>query len=98
MASSGILVGVVPAPPGQVANVVNPPTLLGSNIALHTVLLFFVTLCVAIRLYTRRFITHQLGLEDCKMSLYLRLPYANTRKCRPMHTLIRKLMGTTDRV
>lgn len=73
MASSGKLVGVEPAPPGQVANFVNPPTLLNSNIALHTVMLFAVTLCVAIRLYTRRFITHQLGLEDCKKSLYLLL-------------------------
>lgn len=60
------MIGLAPAPPGQVANFVNPVTQTGSNIALHTVMLFFITLCVAIRLYTRQFITHQLGLDDCK--------------------------------
>lgn len=58
--------GVAPAPSGQIANFVNPETKTGSNIAFHSVMLFFVTLCVGIRLYTRQFITHQLGLDDCK--------------------------------
>ena len=80
MANSGELVGVSPAPPGQVANFVNPETQTGSNIALYTVLLFFVTLCVTIRLYTRHFITHQLGLDDCKKSLSLLLLYANNTR------------------
>ena len=56
--------GVAPAPPGQVANFVNPSTKRGSNIAFHTVMLFLVTLCVGVRLYTRCFITRQLGLDD----------------------------------
>lgn len=71
MASSGKPVGMAPAPPGQVANLVNPETERGDNIAFHTVMLFFVTLCVGVRLYTRRFITHHLGLDDCKKKLLL---------------------------
>ena len=80
MASSGELVGVSPPPPGLVANFVNPETQTGSNIALYTVLLFFVTLCVIIRLYTRHFLTQQLGLDDCKKSLSLLLLYANNTR------------------
>lgn len=51
------------------ANFENPETQAASNIALHTVMLFFVTLCVTIRIYTRFFITRQLGLDDCKETL-----------------------------
>lgn len=81
MANSGELVGASPAPPGQVANFVNPVTHTGRNMALHTVLLFGAALCIIIRLYTRHFITHQVGLDDCKKSLSLLLLYANnTRK------------------
>ena len=65
MASSGRPVPAAPAPPGHVHNLVDGETKKGSNIALHTVMLFFVTLSVGVRLYTRRFITHQLGVDDC---------------------------------
>lgn len=82
MASTTKLVGVIPAPPGQVANFVNPATKTGSNIALHTVMLFFVTLCVGIRLYTRQYITRQLGLDDCKRSLTKLFPCADICKYR----------------
>ncbi|KAM0806082.1 hypothetical protein BDR22DRAFT_786932, partial [Usnea florida] len=78
MATSATPVGLAPAPPGQVANFVNPVTQTGSNIALHTVMLFFITLCVAIRLYTRHFITRQLGLDDylCILAYCLCVTYA----------------------
>ena len=65
MASSGRQVGLAPVPPGQTVDLTNPPTHQGSNAALHTVMLFFVTICVCIRIYTRHFITKQVGLEDC---------------------------------
>ena len=97
MASSGKSVGVVPAPPGQVANFVNPVTRKGDNIALHTVMLFFVTLSVEICLYTRHFITHQLGLADFKESLSLSLSYANTLERRFMCARFCKLNGATNR-
>ena len=55
-----------PPPPGKQSNFVNPQTSMKGAIALHTVCLFFVTLCVPIRLYTRQFITRKLGLDDGK--------------------------------
>ncbi|PSN60034.1 hypothetical protein BS50DRAFT_604908 [Corynespora cassiicola Philippines] len=51
-------------PPGVEANLINPEDHMGSNIALHSVFLTVVTLCVSMRLYTQRFITKQLGWED----------------------------------
>ncbi|KAI4284885.1 MAG: hypothetical protein L6R38_001094 [Xanthoria sp. 2 TBL-2021] len=64
MATSRRPVGISPPPLGEMANFENPETQAASNIALHTVMLFFVTLCVTIRIYTRFFITRQLGLDD----------------------------------
>ena len=58
--------GLVPPPPGEVANFVDPPTEQANNIALHVVMLFFVTVCVAIRVYTRAFITRKVELDDCE--------------------------------
>ena len=51
-------------PPGVEANLINPEDHMGSNIALHSVFLTVVTLCVSMRLYTQSFITKQLGCED----------------------------------
>ncbi|KAL8644177.1 MAG: hypothetical protein Q9226_007896 [Calogaya cf. arnoldii] len=47
MATSRRLVGISPPPPGKMANFENPETQAGSNIALHTVMLFFVTFAIA---------------------------------------------------
>lgn len=66
MANTGSSIPAGPAPPGHVHNFVNGKTKTGSNIALHTVMLFFVTLSVGVRLYTRLFITHKLGIDDCE--------------------------------
>lgn len=66
MGSSSETIGAIPPPPGQKANFVDPPNQTASTIALHTICLSLVTLCVAMRLYTRKIINHQLGLDDCK--------------------------------
>ncbi|KAF2234031.1 hypothetical protein EV356DRAFT_502646 [Viridothelium virens] len=79
MTSSGKPVGIAPPPPGQEANFIDPQTRQESNIALHTVMLFFVTLSVGIRIYTRRFITHALGIDDllCIIAYCLLLTYCS---------------------
>ncbi|KAK0508024.1 hypothetical protein JMJ35_009913 [Cladonia borealis] len=65
MAISEREIGAVPPPPGGVkANFVNPPNQTKSTIALHTICLTLVTLCMMMRIYTRRFISHQLGWDD----------------------------------
>ena len=97
MASSEQSVGVAPAPPGQVANFVSPVTRKGDKIALHTVMLFFVTISGGTRLYTRHFITNQLGLDDCKESLSLSLSYANTLERRFLGARIYKLDGAINK-
>ncbi|KAM0795823.1 hypothetical protein BDR22DRAFT_919339 [Usnea florida] len=58
------LVPVASPPPGKQSNFVNPQTSMKRAIALHTICLFLVTVCVAIRLYTRLFITRKLGMDD----------------------------------
>lgn len=60
-------------------------------------MLFFVTLSVGIRHYTRHFITHQLGLDDCEESLSLSLSYANTLERKFMCARICKLDGATNK-
>ena len=62
-------IGALPPPPGDSANFVDPPTRTKSTIALHTVYLTVVTFCVVLRIYTRRFISHSLGWDDCETSL-----------------------------
>lgn len=59
-------VSLVPPPSGLESNFVNPPTQTAGTIALHTTCLSLATLCVAIRIYTRKFIMHDVGLDDCK--------------------------------
>lgn len=57
--------GSIPPPIGIDPNFVDPPSQLHGNIALHTVCLTLVTASVAIRLYTRLFITKvPLGVDD----------------------------------
>ena len=85
MASSGQSVGVAPV------------TRKGDNIALHTVMLFFVTVSVGIRLYMRHIITRQLGLDDCKESLLISLSYANTLERKFWCARICKSDGATNK-
>jgi hypothetical protein len=65
MGNSTKIIPVLPPPPGVQSNWVNPENQKDAMIATHTICLFFVTLCVCIRLYTRRFIAGKLGLDDC---------------------------------
>ncbi|KAH8650551.1 hypothetical protein BGZ60DRAFT_192892 [Tricladium varicosporioides] len=64
MPNSTKIVGVGKPPPGVQANFVNPETQTTGIIALHTTCLVITTLCLAIRLYTRKFITRAISLDD----------------------------------
>ncbi|KUI72461.1 hypothetical protein VM1G_07521 [Cytospora mali] len=58
-------VGSMPPPPGVEPNLVDPPSRLSNNIALHTVCLTLTSLLLATRLYTRIAINKTgLGLDD----------------------------------
>ncbi|KAI1798756.1 hypothetical protein F4811DRAFT_566168 [Daldinia bambusicola] len=57
--------GAMPPPPGVEPNLVDPPSQMKQNIALHTVCLTLATLSVGVRLYTRmRLAGGKLGIED----------------------------------
>lgn len=56
-------------PPGTTSNFVDPPDLTPNVIACHTILLFFTTVCVFIRLYTRKIIQKRVGFDECKSRL-----------------------------
>jgi hypothetical protein len=53
------------APPGTVANFINPPDQMKGVVALHTTCLVIVTLAVTLRIYTRKVIIRRLGIDDC---------------------------------
>jgi hypothetical protein len=59
-------VGAMPPPPGVVANFVNPPNQLAGNLALHIVCLSLVTMCMAMRVYTRTRINRFIWWDDRK--------------------------------
>ena len=42
---------------------------IGALPPLHTTYLIIVTLCVSMRIYTRHFVSYQLGWDDCKSPL-----------------------------
>lgn len=67
--------GIIPPPLGVTPNFVNPPSLLKSHIAIHTVFLGLDTLCLAMRLYTRKFIQRKLALDDCEFWALVTLFY-----------------------
>lgn len=59
--------GAIPPPLGVEPNFTNPTSQRDANIALHTVCLTLATASVALRLYTRVFITKtSLGVDDGK--------------------------------
>ncbi|KAI4220652.1 MAG: hypothetical protein L6R36_007465 [Xanthoria steineri] len=55
---------VIPPPSGTQSNFVNPPNQTAAATALHAICILAVTCCVLVRLYTRKFIIHQIGWDD----------------------------------
>ena len=53
-------------PPGVVPNFKNPPSLAQPIIAVHAVFLSLAVLFVALRLYTKIFLTRLLRWDDCE--------------------------------
>lgn len=62
-------------PPGILYNLENSENHDAANIALHTVCLFLVTFFMAVRMYTRAFISHWLSWDDCKLSIPILLVF-----------------------
>ncbi|RDL33267.1 uncharacterized protein BP5553_08706 [Venustampulla echinocandica] len=60
----GSLVALVPPPPGQVANLVNPPSIGYKVIIANAVVLTFSTIVTGARLFTRIFIVKDIGFGD----------------------------------
>ncbi|KAL8906327.1 MAG: hypothetical protein Q9207_002102 [Kuettlingeria erythrocarpa] len=58
-------------PPGVESNFVNPRSQETANIILHTICLVLTTLFLVMRLYTRHFISHWLGWDDCIQALFV---------------------------
>ncbi|RDL31332.1 uncharacterized protein BP5553_09541 [Venustampulla echinocandica] len=58
------IIGSLPPPPGVVPNFIDPPDQTTSLVIVHAICLFLVTCCVAMRLYTRQFITGKYGWDD----------------------------------
>ena len=58
-------VSAVAPPVGATLNSKDPPSLMAQDIALHTICLFFVTLFLMIRVYTRRITNQRLRWDDC---------------------------------
>lgn len=90
MANHTDIVGTLPPPPGIVPNFVNPESRAYINTVMHSVCLTLVTLFLAIRIYTRKFICRWLGWDDCKTSLsetlvstLMGIRYVSTGLCEP---------------
>lgn len=66
MAAPQLPLSFIPPPPGVKSNFANPQSQTAGTVALHAVCLFLVTCCVSIRLYTKKFIGHEIGLDDWK--------------------------------
>jgi len=55
-----------PAPAGLVSDFDSPDSHILGNYVLHAIVIFFTTIAVLIRVYTRRCIKRFMGLNDCK--------------------------------
>ncbi|KAK3985826.1 putative integral membrane protein Pth11-like [Cladorrhinum sp. PSN332] len=65
MAAAWAGTGALPPPPGIEPNFIDPPSQVQGDVALHGVLLTLATLGIAMRFYTRQFITRsKWGLDD----------------------------------
>ncbi|KAK2849620.1 hypothetical protein FQN49_005575 [Arthroderma sp. PD_2] len=71
--------GAIPPPPGVTPNIIDPPSQMNGNIALHTVCLTLATSAVAMRIYTRTFVTRtKMGVDDyfCLASFVLTVAFS----------------------
>ncbi|OAL72538.1 hypothetical protein A7D00_3540 [Trichophyton violaceum] len=71
--------GAIPPPPGVTPNIIDPPSQLSGNIALHTVCLTLATAAVAMRVYTRTVVTcTKMGADDyfCLASFVLTVAFS----------------------
>lgn len=93
MAKPTTIIEAMPPPPGEQANFTNPSNQSRNTIALHTVCLTLVILCVVMRIYTRSFISRQLGLDDCKI---LSLESAHSLMLMLLRLLCFRLCKLTD--
>ena len=66
------------APPaGVLSNFNNPVSLAPSLVAVNAIFLSLMVIAVTIRIYSRRFIVHALGWDDCKPSVAIwRMAYS----------------------
>jgi hypothetical protein len=69
MANSEQIVGLLPPPPGVMPNFDHPDSIAYRLVIATTVCLVASTAVLLLRLYTKRFIVHTLGTEDCTYSL-----------------------------
>ena len=58
-------IALVPPPPGVTANLVDPVSRERASIALHSTFLTLITFFLAMRIYTRKFISRWIGWDDC---------------------------------
>lgn len=56
-------------PPGVVPNFKNPESLADSVIIVNSIFLALMLVFLTIRIYTKQFIAHGLGWDDCKIDL-----------------------------
>ena len=60
------------SPEGVEPNFINPPSHDKANVILHTICLTLTTLFLMMRLYTRHYISHWVGWDDCKLTYNIR--------------------------
>ena len=58
-------------PPNVVPNLINPPGLWRTGVAVETICLTLATIAVLMRVFTKLTIVRQIGLEDCKFPVFL---------------------------
>ena len=68
--TAGRIVGILPPPPGQTANFIDPPDQHVEIIALHSVCLTLITLFVGMRVYLRAFVLRAFGWDDGQSRIY----------------------------
>ena len=54
-------------PPGVLSNFDNPKTLAPSLVAVNVTFIPLMVIAVALRMYSRGFIVHALGWDDCRL-------------------------------
>ena len=82
--------GVLPPPPGQITNFVNPENHDVEAIAMHAVFIAVTTLFVGMRVYVRAVSLRSFGLDDGKAAMTLRV-----YRLTPF-SILRHRLGKTD--